>query len=107
LVDVREGFVAEHEALQRLVVGNPDLENLERMISGFNIFEDIGVVRQELRHSDFFAFLLETRGSHGLGNAFAKRLLQAALSSPSAAGLRVTPLEIDLWNLRRTMSDSC
>jgi hypothetical protein len=90
-VDEQEGFFAKHEALQRLVVDNPELEHLEKMISGFNVFEAIGVVRQELKHSDFLAFLLEPRGSHGLGDAFAKRLLQAALPSPSAAVLPVTP----------------
>lgn len=96
----QKGYFVEREALQRLVVDNLDLERLERMISGFNIFEAIGVVRQELRHSDFLAFLLDPRVSHGLGDAFAKRFLQVALSSPSAAKVPVTPLEIDLWNLR-------
>jgi hypothetical protein len=96
----QDGIVAQYEALQRLVVDNPDLERLERIISGFNIFEAIGVVRQELRHSDFLAFLLDPRSSHGLGDAFTKRFLQAALSPPSAAKISVTPLEIDLWNLR-------
>ena len=34
------------------------LEKLEGMLSGFNIFEAIGAVNRELRHSDFLAFLL-------------------------------------------------
>lgn len=89
----------EFGSLQRLVVDNPELERLERLISGFNIFEAVGAVRQELRHSDFLAFLLDPRANHGLGDAFAKRLLQAVLSSPDAENLPVTPLEIDLLDL--------
>lgn len=37
------------------MVGNSDLERLEGFLEQFNIFEAIGVVRQELRHSDFLA----------------------------------------------------
>jgi hypothetical protein len=42
------------------------LEKLEGMLSGFNIFEAIGAVNRELRHSDFLAFLLEPTEKHGL-----------------------------------------
>ena len=37
------------EVLKRLVVDEPDLELLEDMISGFNVFEAMGMVDQELR----------------------------------------------------------
>ncbi len=98
-MDQQHKFFDEYDSLQKLVVDNSDLERLERLISGFNIFEAIGAVRQELRHSDFLAFLLDPRANHGLGDAFAKRLLQAVLSSPSAESIPVTPLEIDLLDL--------
>ncbi|HEU5368889.1 MAG TPA: PD-(D/E)XK nuclease family protein [Ktedonobacterales bacterium] len=63
------------KALEALVVDNPDLERLEALLERFNIFEAIGAVRQEVRHSDFLAFLLTPQQNHGLGDAFLKRLI--------------------------------
>ncbi len=52
------------------------LAKLEEMLDQFNIFEALGVVRHELRHSEFLAFLLRPQASHGLGDAFAKSLVR-------------------------------
>lgn len=46
----------ERALLEAFVVDNHDLERLEALLAEFNIFE---AVRQELRHSDFLAFLLD------------------------------------------------
>ena len=73
------------KALEALVVDNPDLERLEALLDQFNIFEAIGAVRQEVRHSDFLAFLLNPQQNHGLGDTFLKRLLQKVLSSGGGA----------------------
>ncbi len=85
--------------LEDLVVGNSDLEELEAVVGKFNIFEAIGVVRQELRHSNFLAFLLDPNQNHGLGEAFLKRFLQRAISGAQVSGLLVTPIDLDLWDL--------
>ena len=68
-------FQQDVKALEALVVDNPDLERLEALLDQFNIFEAIGAVRQEVRHSDFLAFLLNPQQNHGLGDTFLKRLL--------------------------------
>ena len=68
------------------------------MLSQFNIFEAIGVDRQELRHSSFLSFLLDPQKPHGLGDAFAKRLLQRVLMA-SAPRNDLTPIHLDLWSL--------
>ncbi len=57
------GVKKDLQALEHLVVGNEDLERLEALLDQFNIFEAIGVVNQELRHSDFLAYLLDPRGN--------------------------------------------
>ena len=49
--------------IEAFVVDNPQLEQLEALIAEFNIFEAMGVVRQELRHSDFLAFMLNPQAS--------------------------------------------
>ena len=86
-------------ALEALIIGNPELDELELLLAEFNIFEAVGVVRQELRHSDFLSFLLDPRQNHGLGDAFATRFLQAALRSSRGESLPVSPLDLDVWSL--------
>ena len=88
-------------ALEGFLVNNPDLERLEALVSRFNVFEAMGVVRHELRHSDFLAFLLDPRQSHGLGPAFSKRLLQRALQAAASSIVPLTPIHIDLMDLER------
>lgn len=67
-------------ALQRFVGNNTDLEKLEALLSEFNLFEAMGVSRQELRHSDFLAFLLAPEQAHGLRDSPLKRLLHRVIS---------------------------
>jgi hypothetical protein len=86
-------------ALERLVVGDPEFEQLEASLADFNIFEAVGVIRQELRHSDFLAFLLDPNQSHGLGDAFATRFLQRAIQGAPRADLPVSPIQLDVWSL--------
>ena len=49
----------DRQVLEAFLVENPDLERLELLLDEFNLFEAVGVVRQELRHSDFLGFLLD------------------------------------------------
>lgn len=86
-------------ALESLVVDNPELERLETLLGQFNVFEAIGAVRHELRHSDFLAFLLDPRQNHGLGDEFARRLLQRVLISAGDQPLLITPIDLDVWDL--------
>jgi hypothetical protein len=86
-------------ALESLVVDNPELERLETLLGQFNVFEAIGAVRHELRHSDFLAFLLDPRQNHGLGDEFARRLLQRVLISSGDHPLPITPIDLDVWDL--------
>ena len=85
-------------ALEALVLDNPELERLEALLDQFNLFEAVGVVRQEVRHSDFLAFLLNPQQSHGLGDVFLKRLLQQALGAGGRT-LPILPLDLDIWSL--------
>lgn len=47
---------------------------------GFNVFEAVAMARQEIRHSRFLAFLLNPRSPHGLGPAFLRAILSAAVA---------------------------
>jgi hypothetical protein len=51
------------------------LQRLEEALTRFNIFEAIGATNEELRHSNFLAFLLDPKQNHRLGDTFARALL--------------------------------
>ena len=65
--------------LESFIVDNPDLAALEAKISRFNIFEAVGMVRQEIKHSNFLQFLLNPAEKHQLGDLFLKKLLITVL----------------------------
>ena len=90
---------ADRKALEAFVVDNPELEHLEVLLEQFNIFEAIRVVRQELRHSDFLAFLLNPQENHGLVDVFRKRLLQKILIATQDVIVPITPIDLDVWSL--------
>jgi hypothetical protein len=94
-----DGQMTDLTALEALVVDNPDLERLETVLGQFNIFEALHAVRQELRHSDFLAYLLDPSQNHGLGDEFARRFLQKALAPANGQSLPASPIDLDIWNL--------
>ena len=61
------------EALQKL-------EREFKLATVFNVFEAVAMARQEIRHSRFLAFLLDPRSPHGLGPAFLRATLSAAVA---------------------------
>ncbi len=94
-------FFDDRQALEAFVVENADLETLEGLLEQFNIFETLGVIRQELRHSDFLAFLLDPRHNHRLGDAFVQRFLQKILIDTRHLAPPLSPVHLDSWDLGR------
>ncbi|HEY9697398.1 MAG TPA: PD-(D/E)XK nuclease family protein [Trichocoleus sp.] len=87
----------KQDILGRLVINNQDLDFLESTLSEFNIFEAIGIIRQEIKHSNFLAFLLNPSESHRLSDLFLKKLLICALLNSENASL--SPIEVDIADL--------
>ncbi len=87
------------KSLESLVVDNPDLERLEQLLGQFNVFEAIGAVRHELRHSDFLGFLLDPQQNHGLGDDFVRLFLQKVLSSADDRQIPISLVDLDVWDL--------
>ena len=81
-----------HLELDAFLTNNSDLLRLEGMLSRFNLFEAMGVVRQELRHSDFLVFLIDPNQSHSLKSTFLRELLLATnvTQSVTFAGFDLT-----------------
>jgi len=86
-------------ALENFIVNNPDLERLELLLAQFNIFEVMGAVHQELRHSDFLSYLLKPQESHGLGDYFVRHFLQTVVSEQEYENLPFTGIDLDVWDL--------
>jgi hypothetical protein len=83
----------DRRLLEALVVGNRDLEWFEHLLREFNLFEAMGVVRQEIRHSDFVWFLLDPFEAHGLDDTFLKTLLKRALQGREHPDISVIEVE--------------
>jgi hypothetical protein len=89
-----------HRALEAFLIENDELKRLETLIAEFNLFEAIGMVQQEIRHSHLLAFLFDPNGNHGLGSEFLKRFLMRLLQETSSAPL--TRIELDLLSMDAT-----
>ena len=91
--------MSQRELLERFVTDNPELEELEDLLAGFNIFEVLKLQRQEIRHSNFLAWLLDPTGTHGLGTYVLKRFLSQTTSQARTLGIEtISPVDIDVWD---------
>ena len=87
-------------ALERFVVENDDLLQLEALIGRFNIFDALNIARAEIRHSNFLAFILDPAESHGQSQLFLRALLMDLLKTAPASLRPLSPIEIDGIDLR-------
>lgn len=88
----------QFKALETFVSENEELEQLESLLDQFNIFEAVGMTRQEIRHSQFLAFLLDPQQKHGLGDAFIKQLLRKVLHAAERTDLPISLIDVDVWS---------
>ena len=88
------------EALERFVVENDDLLQLESHIGRFNIFDALGITRVEIRHSNFLAFILDPAESHGQGQLFLRAVLMDFLKNATLELRPLSPIDLDGTDLR-------
>jgi len=60
---------------------NEDFDRLDSELKIPNIFKILKVSRTEIRHSNFFSWLLDPKDTHKLGDIFLKRFLRKVFSS--------------------------
>lgn len=70
----------ELELLETFIC-DKDLQKLEKEFDKFNIFDCLRLSRQEIRHSNFLAWLLDPNETHGLNDYFLKEFLKQILIS--------------------------
>lgn len=95
---------ADAIALLADFIESDGLERLEAWSGRFNVFEALGAVRSELRHSNMLAWLLDPSGSHDLGTAFLDLFLRhasrRAREDEGVVGDAIpTPFDVDGWDL--------
>jgi hypothetical protein len=92
------------QALERFVADNDDLIALEEQLERFNIFDALGIVRHEIRHSNYLAWLLSPTESHGQGDLFLNAVLMDILrkTRQQEKSPPISPVELDGADLQST-----
>ena len=73
----------EQEEVERLLgsaITDPDFEKLELALREPNIFRALAIERREIRHSNFFSYLLDPAESHGLREIVLRKFLRDVFS---------------------------
>ncbi len=74
----------EQEAILALEALRADLEKIQACeYKGINIFNAVGMQTQEVKHSAFMAWLLDTKAQHGLNNLFLKKFTEMLFTHPN------------------------
>lgn len=87
------------EALKAFIDDNEDLEHLESIIDQFNMFESLGLVRQEILHSSFLHWLLDPAETHGLSDYWLRHFLRVVIKNgEEILGNRLSLFDLDGWD---------
>jgi hypothetical protein len=78
-------------------------QGIDRSIGRFNLFEAMGAVRAELRHSNFLGFLLSPVRNHGCGALVLRAFLRSILSKMPEHRRPVRALEILVGDLENAV----
>ena len=90
----------DFEALRSFIDDNEDLERLETILDRFNLFESLGIVRQEIRHSAFIRWFLDPSETHGLGDFPLRQFLRRVIKGgEDHAGNLPSLFDLHDWNL--------
>lgn len=80
-----------------------DFQAIDRRMARFNLFEAVGAVRGELRHSNFLGFLLSPSRSHGFGALALRQILRAVLTKIPHEQRPLRALELVLGDLENAV----
>jgi|TARA_B110000114_G_C15028630_1_gene371978 hypothetical protein len=87
--------------LEGFIFNNKELEKLESIEDKFNIFSSLGIINQEVRHSNFLAWLLNPHETHNLVDYFTTRFLKLAVYNDSNENPDLNLIDIDTLNLSK------
>lgn len=81
------------------MVDDDGFHRLDALLGRFNLFEAMGGVRAELRHSNFLGYLFTPARAHGLGPLALEKTLRAILEATPPELRPIRPLELALADL--------
>lgn len=90
-----ESVTLDLEALERFVIENDELLELESRIGRFNVFDALGIARMEIRHSNFLSWICDPVESHGQGDVFFKALVMDLLRQAPIGHRPLNPIYVD------------
>lgn len=74
---MNENVIKEQKnILKDFLEDDEELHKIESLVSNFNIFETIGIEKNENRHSNILAWLLNPKSNHNLGDLFLRYFLK-------------------------------
>ena len=74
-------YVSRIKDLYDSLIDDKRFDELELGLNKPNLFEILRIPRREIRHSNFLSWLLDPKGSHGLGDIFLRRFVRKIFSS--------------------------
>jgi hypothetical protein len=85
--------------LEDFIFNNEDLEALESIVDKFNIFSSLGIINQEVRHSNFLAWLLDPNETHNLSEYFTTSFLKLVAYNNPRPVSEISLVDIDTLDL--------
>ena len=82
--------------INNFIVDNSELDALTDKLEQFNIFDVLGIVHYEIRHSNSLAWFFEPQGHHGYGDKFFRRFLSRVLHESEKENNNITPADVEL-----------
>lgn len=76
---IKDPMQADANALNEFIVNCPELERLESLLGGFNLFQVLKFEYGEIRHSNVLGWILDPTESHGLGATFLQKWLKRVI----------------------------
>lgn len=80
------------------IIRDHDFELIELTLKEPNIFQTLSIERMEIRHSNFIAYILDPRESHGLGDVVIRKLLRDIFSDTKVSSRDI--FDADTLNLQ-------
>ena len=81
------------------LIDDRDFQTIAGRFDRFNLFEAVGAVRGELKHSEFLAFLMSPGRSHGLGSQLLQLILRQFLAKTPKEGRPIRALKVAVGDL--------
>ena len=75
------------------LIKDENFDQLDLGLKNPNIFQILRITNNEIRHSNFFSWLLDPNQSHKLGDIFLKRFLREVFSSDKFEKLEQVDVE--------------